>query len=544
MLRGEFRHRDGELIEHSTGRRIFVRGVNVPAKLPPFKHNLSADDLERLRSFGFTAIRLIVVWEALEPNERQYDHDYMLHIRSTVRLCAKYNLSVLIDPHQDCWSRWTGGDGAPRWTLGRLGFRLQNLEACAAAVTDFHGGGHPLLWSTNYHLFATATMFTLFFASERFAPHVTVDGLSAREWLQTRFIDAFAALAAVLKDERNVIGFGTLNEPSLGWIGCRDLRRVPTPYRFGYALSPQQCIRLAHGGSVWGALFYGYPFVPTGWRRLNPERRRLMEEGVSIWPETLKPDHFALGPDEDPETVFLRPFWDAFGRRIRERGGEDLYMFTEPVPMESLAYRPKHTPHSRELHAPHYYDLVSMGMQRFLSWFAFDFSTGWPALFNATRARHNTVAMLQATVLGEVGMCWLGKATDAAFDATFQAIESNRTPAVFIWCYIPDHASNSDGWNGEDFSIWSESRLRLRSAVRPYPLRVAGRPVLMRHNESCFMLQFVGADDCFETLIYTTPRCKRVTVSDGSCSVDGLYVRYTHAPTLGDAVHSVCVWFD
>ena len=65
LRRGEFAREGDALVETSTGRRVFLRGVNVPAKLPPFEHGLEAEDAQTLRSLGFTAVRLGVAWEAV-----------------------------------------------------------------------------------------------------------------------------------------------------------------------------------------------------------------------------------------------------------------------------------------------------------------------------------------------------------------------------------------------------------------------------------------------------------------------------------------------
>jgi hypothetical protein len=543
----------GELIEAHTNRRIFLRGANVPAKLYPFKHHLTPPALKSLRSdFGFTAIRLVVTWEALEPREQQYDTNYMAYILETVKTCADNGLAVIIDPHQDCWSTWTGGDGAPGWTLERLGFVLDNLKRCCATHPQ-QRGQHPLLWSTNYQLFAPATMFTLFFGSKRFAKNVRIDNLDAQEWLQGRFIEAFAQLAMVLKAERNVIGFGTLNEPSLGWIGHRDLRHMGTTRRFGYGLSPMQCIRLAAGESLYGVVHYGYPYIPTGIHTLNKECARLMAYGhQDIWPHDIKPDHFALDDqDEDAETLFLHPFWKRFGDRIREAGGNDLLIFTEVPPLsDGNGTKPRPPPNRPpyEIRTPHFYDSVIMGLHRYVPWFALDNSTGWPAIGTdaAAKARHNSVAALRrqgGVALGEVGACWLGESTDAAFDATFRAVESNLMSAAFVWCYMPNHATD-DEWNGENFSIWSQNQPRVKAAIRPYALRVAGRPLRMEYDGRRFMLQFQSLEcdieTTFETILFKTDRGCVIDVSDGEYdSVERNIIRYRHTPTIKGSMHTV-----
>ncbi|EEQ97574.1 hypothetical protein Pmar_PMAR003200, partial [Perkinsus marinus ATCC 50983] len=78
-------------------------------------------------------LRFIVTWEALEPRRPgEYDYEYIQYVVDIIRKCDEYGISVLIDPHQDAWSRWTGGDGAPRWTLEKIGFDPEKLSESGA----------------------------------------------------------------------------------------------------------------------------------------------------------------------------------------------------------------------------------------------------------------------------------------------------------------------------------------------------------------------------------------------------------------------------
>jgi hypothetical protein len=68
--------------------------------------------LARIRSWGFNALRFIVSWEAIEGRgPGMYDYEYLNYVRSVVKLCGTFGLGVIIDFHQDVWSRFTGGDG-------------------------------------------------------------------------------------------------------------------------------------------------------------------------------------------------------------------------------------------------------------------------------------------------------------------------------------------------------------------------------------------------------------------------------------------------
>ena len=74
--------------------------------------------LQRLKDWGFNLLRLVITWEAVEhQGPGMYDEDYLKFLRKVCQRAGDLGFWIIIDPHQDCWSRWTGGDGAPGWTL-------------------------------------------------------------------------------------------------------------------------------------------------------------------------------------------------------------------------------------------------------------------------------------------------------------------------------------------------------------------------------------------------------------------------------------------
>ena len=108
----------------------------------PFPLQEADEHLDRLRAWGLTFLRLLVPWEAVEhAGPGQYDEEYLAYLRAVVERAGHYGIDVFIDPHQDVWSRWTGGDGAPGWTLEAVGFDLCKAGGDRRGVHTSDGRG-------------------------------------------------------------------------------------------------------------------------------------------------------------------------------------------------------------------------------------------------------------------------------------------------------------------------------------------------------------------------------------------------------------------
>ena len=143
----------GSWFKDDHGRTRLLRGVNLggSSKVPfvpdgathlrdgfldhrdvsfvgrPFPLETAADHLERLRIWGFNCLRFLITWEAIEhAGPGQYDEAYLDYVTAVVSKAGEFGFQVIIDPHQDMWSRFSGGDGAPGWTLEAAGFDLAN----------------------------------------------------------------------------------------------------------------------------------------------------------------------------------------------------------------------------------------------------------------------------------------------------------------------------------------------------------------------------------------------------------------------------------
>ncbi|HUV89602.1 MAG TPA: cellulase family glycosylhydrolase, partial [Anaerolineae bacterium] len=203
-------HVDGTWFKDNEGRTLLLRGANLggSTKMPyrpdgatyrregffdhrnvsfvgrPFPLAEADEHLGRLRAWGMTFLRFLITWEAIEhAGPGEYDAEYLDYVYAVIEKAGEYGIDVFIDPHQDVWSRWTGGDGAPGWTLEAVGMDLTKLSDTGAAIVHaIHGDPFPrMIWPTNYDKLGAATMFTLFFAGNDLAPQTRIDGVPVQE---------------------------------------------------------------------------------------------------------------------------------------------------------------------------------------------------------------------------------------------------------------------------------------------------------------------------------------------------------------------------
>lgn len=311
----------GSRFRDDQGREVHLRGINVDAggKNPPnLNSHLSEDFYEgdtvsfvnrpfpleeaplhfaRLRNWGYTTIRWIFTWEALEhAGPGKYDDDFVEYTVACLRIAKKYEIMVIMDPHQDTWSRFTGGSGAPMWTLYACGLDPKKFPATEAALVqntwpdpaDFP----KMIWATNYYRMACQVMFTLFWAGKIYAHKAIIDGVNIQDYLQGHFIGAVAHLAkgivaaGDLIDEV-VIGWETINEPNRGLVGTQDMTVVPK----------EQVLQKGTSPTAWQAILLGsgraceVDFWDVGGMGPHKTGSRLVDpEGESIWLSTNEYD--------------------------------------------------------------------------------------------------------------------------------------------------------------------------------------------------------------------------------------------------------------
>lgn len=192
--------RCGALVDRD-GREVTLTGINARvggvfdvsfddgrAPLEPIPA-FGADDARRIRELGFDALRLPIQWSGVEPTETGgFDEAYLDRVASAVALARAARLYVLVDLHQDAYSKEIGEDGAPYWAIvppppAKLGGPLVDLDARRLSK--------PVL-----------DAFGTFFGP-------SADGVRLRE----RYARMAAHVAARFAEDDAVIGIEAFNEP-------------------------------------------------------------------------------------------------------------------------------------------------------------------------------------------------------------------------------------------------------------------------------------------------------------------------------------------
>jgi endoglycosylceramidase len=178
------------------GRAVILRGVNLSGaqKSPPYLDSKSEADYQRVRTdWGMNAIRFLMTWAAVEPDDGRYDDAYLDNVAMRLDWAQASGLSVVLDMHEDVYGEGFGFDGAPRW-------------ACDAS---------------RYTAFMPQTPWYL----NTLDPNVEacVDDFYTQK--KDRFVAAWRHVAERLGKSPAVIGFDVLNEPEWGTYSIFDFEQ-------------------------------------------------------------------------------------------------------------------------------------------------------------------------------------------------------------------------------------------------------------------------------------------------------------------------------
>ncbi|HEX6479170.1 MAG TPA: cellulase family glycosylhydrolase [Ktedonobacteraceae bacterium] len=610
---------EGPHFKDEAGRTLLLRGINLggSSKVPfspdgathirdgffehrdvsfvgrPFPLQEADEHFSRLQAWGFNFLRFLVTWEAIEhAGPGMYDQAYLDYVYEVVRKAQEYGFQVFIDPHQDVWSRFSGGDGAPGWTFEATGMDITTFQITGAAqVHQLYGDPFPrMVWPTNGARLAAGTMFTLFFGGNDFAPMLRIDGEPVQDYLQRHYIEAVKQIALRVRDLPNVIGYDTMNEPLSGFIGCKDANTYNGLFKTGKCPTVFQTMLLGEGYpqdvEVWEQRISGPKL--TCHHTVNSKMIRAWREGVSctwrqhgVWdvtsdgtPRLLRPDYFSQvnGRQVDFSQDYYRPFANRFARELRSVHPDALIFLETEVRHKPPRWGAEDA--QGIVYAPHWYDAFVLFMKQYSPFMGFDIFTG-KLVLGPRRIRKSFAQQLSTfreqssqflggapVLIGEIGIPFdldnkkayrtgnFGRQI-RAMDRNMRALEDSLLNCT-LWNYTADNTNmHGDQWNDEDLSIFSRDQQlhpkdihsggrALEALVRPYARAVAGEPLHMAFDISRKVFEFEYRHDTTITAPtelfvpnYQYPRGYVVEVSDGSFEVDRerQVVVYRHTET-------------
>lgn len=246
-------------LTNGDGQVVMLRGLNQVYKIPPYEPSADGfgeDDAAFLAANGFNAVRLGIIWSAVEPQPGVIDYDYLASIQNTVQILAQHKIVAILDMHQDLYNEEFGGEGAPGW------------------ATD--GGGLPnpdMGFPGNYFLNpAQNHAWDAFWGNAKASDDVGLLNHYAQTW---------QAVANYFKGDPNVAGYEIMNEPWAGtnWLGSL----LGNPYFEGQQLTP----------------FYNQ--IDAAIRSVDPNKTVFFEP-TTLFGSLPVPTH--LGTVEDENSVF------------------------------------------------------------------------------------------------------------------------------------------------------------------------------------------------------------------------------------------------
>lgn len=530
---------DGHEFKDQVGRNVYVRGLNVVAKHPVHSGGKNSfvgshmpeeeadEHFARIKYCGYTVIRLLVTWEAVEGEAPGvYDESYLIYLHNLVRKAERYGISVIIDFHQDAFSRHTGGSGAPCWTFEKLGLNPKNFEETGAAV--FHQSddkmGHIRWYSNNFKM-AAGTMNTCFFGGNLFAQNKFIDGVPVQEYLQGHFEGVVTKVMETVKGCKNILGVDVWNEPEMGYIGVNDLSQYHGFFKMGETMSAFESFVVADGNSTRVPYFdiRFFKLRNTGYVPINLDKKRAWMENTScIWrnekvwdydkdghPALIEPNYFARvnGKPVDVYKDAYHPFINRMTKAVRAVSPDTriyiqhLIGATEPnISCDGF---------ENIIHSCHWYDGITHALKRAFRFVAVDNETlevkiGMPGFIRKILAKQikkmKGIAFKQCAktpfMVTEMGIphdlrnkrFYRKKSCSALIrmvQRSFSAVEDNCVSFI-AWCYnFRNTHSHGDSFNGEDFSIWSKDSyedasdiyagIKVKKAIlRPYVYSVPG----------------------------------------------------------------------
>ncbi|HKP91371.1 MAG TPA: cellulase family glycosylhydrolase [Thermoleophilaceae bacterium] len=156
-------------------------------------------DFDQMRGLGYNVVRLNLSWSLLEPRPGRINARYIERIAQIVGWAKKKGIYVVLDMHQDAWSKYV-------YTRG---------ESCTGEFRRIRGFDGAPLWASRYSFPSCAVNGVRELnpaVAEQFQKFwLNTDGL------QDHYTNVLIALAQRFHDEPAVAGYELMNEPQPGF---------------------------------------------------------------------------------------------------------------------------------------------------------------------------------------------------------------------------------------------------------------------------------------------------------------------------------------
>lgn len=221
-------------------RTVIYHGVNVVVKLPPYLPttesfdpfmSLSSEDMVIMKKFGFNLVRLGVIWESVETAPGVFSYEHLQKVEDIINMLGSNGISVILDAHQDLFSRIFCGEGVPVFYAKNLTY---NTDCGTNIISKFFKLVHACLPLSNFNWQYDDNGLPLIegckksFMKAHQSPELTTiyeSFYNNENGVQDKFIDFWKVLASTFKDNKYIIGYDLWNEPWSGklWTDLRYL---------------------------------------------------------------------------------------------------------------------------------------------------------------------------------------------------------------------------------------------------------------------------------------------------------------------------------
>ena len=193
-------------IYDTDGRYVLLRGANFNALGDYWQGdasaaptlNYSAENFKQMAASGFNCVRLLFHWSKLMPQKGVISQAYIQQLKLAIEDAAKYNIYVVLDMHQDAYSKYIatpspslctvpakGWDGAPQWATMTDGESTCTTDGSRESAPAVYHAAHNFWGNTN--------------------------------GIQDECISAWTELVKQTCGYPNLAGYDMLNEPNMGY---------------------------------------------------------------------------------------------------------------------------------------------------------------------------------------------------------------------------------------------------------------------------------------------------------------------------------------